>query len=67
MPLTRKDAIFAAIAIYVVQAYTEDRQPSLYCLLRILIAGALAARSLGAWLTFTAARIKVRDTAPHEQ
>lgn len=36
------------------------------CLLQILLAGALAALSLGVWLTFTAARIKVRGAAPHE-
>lgn len=67
MALTRRDAIFAAIAIHVVQVYTESRQLSLYCLLRIPVTGALAAFSLGARLTFTAARIKVHGTAPHKQ
>lgn len=43
MPLARRDETFAAIAIYVVQVYTEGHQPSLYCLLQILIASALAA------------------------
>ena len=65
MPLTRRDAILAAIAIYVVHVYTKSSQPKLYCLMRILIAGAFAA--LGAWPTFTAATIKMRGTAPHEQ
>ena len=67
MPLTRRDAILAAIAVYVVQVYTKSSQTNLYCLMRILIAGAFAALSLGAWPTFTASTIKMRGTAPHEQ
>jgi sorting nexin-25 len=54
-PVSRRDLILAAIAVFIAWGYLTHWQPKLHYLPYAFIAGVLAALALLAWLTFTIA------------
>ena len=55
MALKRRDAVLAAVAIFIAWGYLTHWQPKLHYLPYAFVTGAFAALALGAWLTFTTA------------